>query len=183
MSEIVAAVAQQILADDPPPSEATTPTAGTAPKARRHDARNMRLTSSTYHPASGANGTTRVVFTRPFAKRPNVDGTVIEKADNGPVTFKVVQYLKSDGSGGYVEWTDADQTVGIAIVACDLFGYRVNPNTPTASFTLLTLTTFLFSGVNAALTQIVNAVSGKPTTTPLPQGTPFTCLAVASSEP
>ena len=172
-----------LLSDDPPPGEAVNATPGTANKARRRDARDKRLTSSGMQTV-GANGLTRILFTRTFDKPCHVEGTVVESADNGVPSFVVRQYLKNTGTDVapvYVERKiDGSDDLSL-IVGCDLYGYRVNPVTPTATFTILTLATFLFTGVNAALNQVVNSISGKPTNTPLAQGTVFTYFALAQS--
>lgn len=185
MAQIVNQVATEILADDPPPTEAVAAKAGVAPKARRRDAQSARLTSSTYDEFT-TPGSARVMFTRNFMRRPGCVFTAVESADNGAPVIVVRQYLKNTAADGqpavYAAWGDADQDVN-PIVGCDAYGYRINPRTPTVpAQPVLNLLSFVFGTVQGLLDNITNTISNKPTTTPIAAGTKFTTIAVASSQ-
>lgn len=179
-----AEVARDILSDDPPPTEATQATAGAELKARRRDSRSARLTSSGMRQV-GANGLTRIVFSREFSKAPHVEGTVVESADFGPPVFVVRQYLKNTGTAAAPVYAERkiDGSDDAPIVGCDFYGYRINPRTPTVpQLTVLTLLNFVFGTVNGLFNTITTALSNQPTTAPLAQGTAFTYFALAQSE-
>lgn len=175
----MAIIAADMLSDDPPPTEATLATPGTAPKARRRDSRSARITSMTQH-VTTAGGITRCMFTRKFTRMPGVFGSLIEATNNGPSDCKVVKYVNAAG----LDWNSgADQTVEANQVAgCDLYWYRIRA-LPTMSFTPLTLVTFLFGTVNSIFTSLFSALSGYNPYEPVAADVMFTCIAVASSEP
>lgn len=168
-------VADALLSDDPPPSEAVTAAPGTMPKARRGDARPARLTSSTYN-TMGSAGLATVVLTREFAKRPAVTVMLIEGANNGPSDFKVTRYLKNigtDGSPVWAEWTDADAGV-TPIKALEIYGYRIR------AMPALDLSGIILIG---PLLTALGAISGYAPYAAIAAGTKFTTIALASSEP
>lgn len=177
--QLATSVAAKILSDDMPPSEAVEATPGTAPKARRADSRNKRLTSQTQH-VSTAGGTTRVMFTRKFTQAPGVLATLIEAADNGPAEFKVTKFVTAAGA----DWSaNADQSVEAnQIAGCDIYWYRIAARPNLGTYTPLTLATFLFGTLNGLLSPIFAALQGQPNWSPLAANVSFTCTAVASSQ-
>lgn len=162
-------VAALMLSDATPVAENKAPSPGTAPRATREGHTHPRLSSVTTQP-TGANGTTRVTFTRTFDKMPCVVPILIEATDNGPCEFKVLKFLRSDGT----DWNSNDDQTNTAnqIAAVDLYGYRLRAM-PTLNLAGIVL-------IGPLLTAL-GVISGFKPYEPLASGITVLCLALASS--
>lgn len=89
-----------ILSNDPPLSEAKTPTPGAQQKATRADHQHPRLTSATNHTLD-ANGFTTVTFTREFLTEPAITMNGLGSG-TGPVPDFRADFIITNG-----KWTGA----------------------------------------------------------------------------
>ena len=137
------------LGNETPMAEKTVPTAGSGGQASRSDHRHPRLTS----PHTGtldANGEALLTFSRQFTNMPAMAVAWVEQANNPPVMFKVVSWLKPNTAGsGLVAWTSGSPYAGAIIK-----GYRGQqlPN--------LGVVSGLLSAVITGVNGIVTALTG-----------------------
>ena len=137
------------LGNEAPMAEKTTPTPGAGGQASRFDHRHPRLTS----PHTGVldlNGEALIIFARQFLNMPAQAFGWVEAANNPPVMFKVVSWLKPNMAGnGLIAWTSGAPYAGAVIK-----GYRGQPLPQLVAVS--GLLTSVITGVNGVVNGLTN---------------------------
>lgn len=137
------------LGNEMPMAEKGNATPGNGNQASRFDHRHPRLTS----PHTGllsANGQALLMFSRQFAVMPAMAFGWVEMANNPPVMFKVVSWLKPNATNtGLIAWTD-----GAPFAGCIIMGYRGRP------LPQLGVVSGVLTAITTGVNSLVSALTG-----------------------
>lgn len=155
------------LGNEAPKAERTAPLAGSMNEASRVDHRHPRTVSPHTGTLDGS-GQGLLTFSRTFQNMPAMAFGWVELANNRPVMFKVVSWLKWNTAGtGLIAWTE-----GAAYAGCIIKGYRGQP------LPQLQIVSGILTAVITGVNTLVTALTGYNVFAGSAAGVVFTATAI-----